>query len=62
MSRSRLDPADPATVQMVAEYQAGATASELGRRYHLCREAVVLRLRRAGVEIRQGRPRKQATP
>jgi hypothetical protein len=53
-----LDPTDPVTVQMVAAYQAGATLTELAGRHHFCREAVALRLRRAGVQIRQGRPRR----
>lgn len=56
MSRFRLDPADPVIQQLVAEYEAGATATELAGRFYLSREAVCLRLRRAGVKIRQGRP------
>lgn len=51
-----LDPNDPMTAQMVAAYQTGVTCKELAARYYMSRESVAMRLRRAGVEIRQGRP------
>jgi len=46
------------TAMLIRDYAAGASLTELARRYPLCRSAIGYRLQRAGITLRRcGAPR-----